>query len=125
MIKNFSSPKIKMWLEPIVFPGSLAVLKSCGEAALNFLGKNAFGLIQKYYTIIKLDFFKTALFCVGVSLQFGLNSFYQKLLILANAFAPRQRRGCTSSKIFFSFKIKKSGARKKNVKKNFAFAVLL
>jgi len=26
MIKKFSSPKIKIWFEPIVFPGSFAVL---------------------------------------------------------------------------------------------------
>ena len=66
MIKNFSfllSPKT--WFEPIVFPGSLAVLKSRGEAAPNSWGvprrrrrRNAparpklceggFGLIQEY-----------------------------------------------------------------------------
>jgi hypothetical protein len=28
----------------------LEIVKSCGEAALNFLGKNAFGLIQEYCT---------------------------------------------------------------------------
>ena len=55
MIKKFSfllSPKT--WFEPIVFPGSLAVLKSRGEAAPNSRGfsrRNAFGLIQKYCTI--------------------------------------------------------------------------
>ena len=54
MIKNFSfliSPKT--WFEPIVFPGSLAVLKSCGEAVPNSRGvsrRNAFGLIQEYCT---------------------------------------------------------------------------
>jgi len=34
----------------LIRPGSLAVLKSCGEAARNFLGKNTFGLIQEYCT---------------------------------------------------------------------------
>jgi hypothetical protein len=29
---------VKTWFEPIVFPGSLAVLKSCGEAAPNSRG---------------------------------------------------------------------------------------
>src|SRR3989344_4596962 len=58
MIKNFSfllSPKT--WFEPIVFPGSLAVLKSCGEVALNSRGiprrlrrRNAFGLSSIYCT---------------------------------------------------------------------------
>jgi hypothetical protein len=58
LIKNFSfllSPKT--WFEPVVFPGSLAVLKSCGEAAPNSRGvprrlrrRNAFGLIQEYCT---------------------------------------------------------------------------
>jgi len=54
MIKKFSflfSPKT--WFEPIVFPGSLAVLKSRGEAAPNSRGvscQNAFGLIQEYCT---------------------------------------------------------------------------
>jgi hypothetical protein len=58
MIKNFSfflSPKT--WFEPIVFPGSLAVLKSRGEAAPNSRGvsrrrrrRNAFGLTQEYCT---------------------------------------------------------------------------
>jgi len=58
MIKNFSfllSPKT--WFEPIVFPGSLAVLKSRGEAAPNsrrvprrLRWRNAFGLIQEYCT---------------------------------------------------------------------------
>jgi hypothetical protein len=34
MIKNFSFLlSVKTWFEPIVFPGSLAVLKSRGEAA--------------------------------------------------------------------------------------------
>ena len=51
-IKKFSFLlSVKTWFELIVFPGSLAVLKSCGEAARNFLGKNAFGLIQEYCTI--------------------------------------------------------------------------
>ncbi len=60
-IKNFSfllSPKT--WFEPIVFPGSLAVLKSRGEAAPNSRGvsrRNAFGLIQEYCTSIKLSAF--------------------------------------------------------------------
>jgi len=39
-------------------------------------------------------FEKAALFCFGVSLQFGSNLFYQKLLILANAFAHRLRFQC-------------------------------
>ena len=56
--KNFPfllSPKT--WFKPIVFPGSLAVLKSRGEAAPNSRGvprrrrrRNAFGLIQEYCT---------------------------------------------------------------------------
>jgi hypothetical protein len=52
MINKFSfllSPKT--WFEPIVSLGSLAVLKSCGEATPNFLSKNAFELIQEYCTI--------------------------------------------------------------------------
>ena len=59
-IKNFSFLlSVKTWFEPIVFPGSLAVLKSCGEAARNFLGKNAFGLIQEYCTIEEIASFCT------------------------------------------------------------------
>ncbi len=58
MIKKFSFLlSIKTWFEPIVFPGSLTVLKSCGEAAQIFGGfprrlwrRNAFGLIQEYCT---------------------------------------------------------------------------
>ena len=51
MIKNFSFLLFpRTWFEPTVLSGSLAVLKSCGEAARNFLGKNAFGLIQEYCT---------------------------------------------------------------------------
>ncbi len=58
MIKKFSFLlSVKTWFEPIVFPGSLAVLKSCGEAAPNSRGgsrrlrrRNAFGLIQEYCT---------------------------------------------------------------------------
>jgi len=60
MIKNFSFLlSVKTWFEPIVFPGSLAVLKSRGEAAPNSRGiprpstgsgRNAFGLIQEYCT---------------------------------------------------------------------------
>jgi len=58
MIKNFSFLlSVKTWLGPIVFPGSLAVLKSRGEAAPNSQGgsrrrrwRNAFGLIQEYCT---------------------------------------------------------------------------
>ena len=57
-IKNFSFLlSVKTWFEPIVFPGSLAVLKSRGEAAPNLWGtprrrrrRNAFGLIQEYCT---------------------------------------------------------------------------
>ena len=57
-IKNFSFLlSVKTWFEPIVFPGSLAVLKSRGEAAPNSRGvprhrrrRNAFGLIQEYCT---------------------------------------------------------------------------
>jgi len=55
LIKNFSfllSPKT--WFEPIVFLGSLAVLKSCGEAAPNFLGQKRFGLIPIYSTISEI-----------------------------------------------------------------------
>jgi len=33
-IKKISSPKIKIWFEPIVFPGSLAVLASQSEATI-------------------------------------------------------------------------------------------
>ena len=61
-IKNFSfllSPKT--WFEPIVFPGSLAVLKSCGEVSPNFRGffrRNAFGLIQEYCTIEEIASFE-------------------------------------------------------------------
>ncbi|MBI4812339.1 hypothetical protein HY798_02765 [Candidatus Falkowbacteria bacterium] len=58
LIKNFSFLlSVKTWFEPIVFPGSLAVLKSPGEAAPNSRGvprrhrrRNAFGLIQEYCT---------------------------------------------------------------------------
>ena len=58
MIKKFSFLlSVKTWFEPIVFLGSLAVLKSCGEAAPNSQGvprrrrrRNAFGLIQEYCT---------------------------------------------------------------------------
>ncbi|MDI6820619.1 MAG: hypothetical protein QMD65_00360 [Patescibacteria group bacterium] len=66
LIKNFSflfSPKT--WFEPIVFPGSLAVLKSRGEAAPNSRGvprrlrrRNAFGLIQEYCTIEEIASFE-------------------------------------------------------------------
>ena len=56
MIKNFSfllSPKI--WFEPIVFPGSLAVLSGAAPPpfrifAGGFPRRNAFGLIQEYCT---------------------------------------------------------------------------
>ena len=58
LIKIFSFLlSVKTWFEPIVFPGSLAVLKSRGEAAPNSRGvprrrrrRNAFGLIQEYCT---------------------------------------------------------------------------
>ena len=55
MIKKFSSPKIKTWFEPIVFPGSLAVLIGAASPpfrifAGGFFRKNAFGLIQEYCT---------------------------------------------------------------------------
>ncbi len=58
IIKKFSFLlSVKTWFEPIVFPGSLAVLKSCGEAAPFSRGvarrrrrRNAFGLIQEYCT---------------------------------------------------------------------------
>ena len=43
-----------MWFEPIVFPGSLAVLKSSGEAvrfSRETPRRNAFELIQEYRTI--------------------------------------------------------------------------
>ncbi|GEM_PF-2560276 len=59
LIKNFSFLlSLKTWFEPIVFPGSLAVLKSCDEAAQNFLGQNAFGLIQEYCTISEIASFE-------------------------------------------------------------------
>ena len=59
MIKKFSSPKIKTWFEPIVLPGSLAVL--IGTASPHFQDfagglprrrrwRKRFGLIQEYCT---------------------------------------------------------------------------
>ncbi|MBU2009950.1 hypothetical protein KKG37_00405 [Patescibacteria group bacterium] len=58
MVKNFSFLlSSKTWFEPIVSPGSLAVLKSRGEAAPNSRGvsrRNAFGLIQEYRTISEI-----------------------------------------------------------------------
>ena len=49
-----------------------------------------------------------------------------KKLQLRNASAPRQRRGYASSKIFFPFEIKKSGARKnKKCKENFGIIQLI
>jgi len=60
-IKKFSFLlSVKTWFEPIVFPGSLAVLKSCGEAAPDFWGpsrRNAFELIQEYRTIEEIASF--------------------------------------------------------------------
>ncbi|KKT60625.1 MAG: hypothetical protein UW55_C0048G0003 [Candidatus Giovannonibacteria bacterium GW2011_GWA2_44_26] len=58
MIKNFSFLlSVKTWFEPIVFPGSLAVLKSRGEAGrlaslggqfvLNFRGKNELAILKE------------------------------------------------------------------------------
>jgi len=38
----------------------LEIVKSCSEAALNFLGKNAFGLIQEYCTKTQPILSKTA-----------------------------------------------------------------
>ena len=61
MIKKFSFLlSIKTWFEPIVFPDSLAVLESCGEAARFSRGtsrQNAFGLIQEYCTIEEIASF--------------------------------------------------------------------
>ncbi len=62
MIKIFSFLlSVKTLFEPIVFPGSLAVLKSRGGAAPNLQGvpcrlrrQNAFGLIQEYCTISEI-----------------------------------------------------------------------
>ena len=61
MIKNFSFLlSVKTWFEPIVFPGSLAVLiGAVPPQILNFFAggfprrlwrRNAFGLIQEYCT---------------------------------------------------------------------------
>ncbi|MBU2416550.1 hypothetical protein KKA89_00970 [Patescibacteria group bacterium] len=62
MVKNFSFLlSSKTWFEPIVSPGSLAVLKSRGEAAPNSRGvsrRNAFGLIQEYCTIEEIASFE-------------------------------------------------------------------
>ena len=91
-MKNFSfllSPKI--WFEPIVFPGSLAVLKSRGEAAPNSRGvsrrrrrRNAFGLIQEYCTSkeIASDFgsprFARRPVCIGFSGQKRIGDFERR-----------------------------------------------
>ncbi|MBI2278508.1 MAG: hypothetical protein HYU81_00325 [Candidatus Brennerbacteria bacterium] len=65
MIKNFSfllSPKT--WFEPIVFPGSLAVLiGAASPQILNFFAgeffrRNAFELIQGYCTIEEIASFE-------------------------------------------------------------------
>jgi len=91
MIKNFFfllSPKT--WFEPIVFSGSLAVLKSRGEAAPNSRGvprpstssgRNAFGLIQEYCTIEEIASFEGSprfarrLICIGFSGQKRIGDF--------------------------------------------------
>ncbi|MBI4812317.1 recombinase family protein, partial [Candidatus Falkowbacteria bacterium] len=63
LIKNFSSPKIKIWFEPIVFPGSLAVLSGAAPPPFRiFAGglprrrrrRNAFGLSLIYCTISEI-----------------------------------------------------------------------
>ena len=46
----------------------LEIVKSCGEAARNFLGKNAFGLIQEYCTILKLSDYLSQMKGVGPAL---------------------------------------------------------
>ena len=88
MIKNFSfllSPKT--WFEPIVFPGSLAVLKSRGEAVPNFgefFRQNAFGLIQEYCTIEEIASFEGSprfarrLICIGFSGQKRIGGFERR-----------------------------------------------
>jgi hypothetical protein len=95
MIKNFSfllPPKT--WFEPIVFPRSLAVLKSRGGAAPNSRGvprRNAFGLIQEYCTIEEIASFEGSprfarrLICIGFSGQKRIGDFErrkEKFLIL-------------------------------------------
>ncbi|MBI2465964.1 MAG: hypothetical protein HYV66_01905 [Candidatus Sungbacteria bacterium] len=78
-LKNFSFLlSLKTWFEPIVFSGSLAFLKSRGEAAPNSRGvsrrrrrRNAFGLIQEYCTTKEIASLKGSprfarrLICIG------------------------------------------------------------
>ena len=54
-IKKFSSPKIKIWFEPMFFSGFFCGFQRCGSPpfrifAGGFFRKNAFGLIQEYCT---------------------------------------------------------------------------
>ncbi len=87
-IKNFSFLlSVKTWFEPIVFPGSLAVLKSCGGAAPNSGGlsrRNAFGLIQEYSTIEEIargfgsPRFARRLICIGFSGQKRIGGFERR-----------------------------------------------
>src|SRR3989344_2394375 len=54
-IKKFSSPKIKIWFEPMFFSGFFCGFQLCGSPpfrifAGGFFRKNAFGLIQEYCT---------------------------------------------------------------------------
>jgi len=65
MIKKFSFLlSVKTWFEPIVFPGSLAVLiDAASPQILNFFAggffcRNAFGLIQEYCTIEEIASFE-------------------------------------------------------------------
>jgi hypothetical protein len=68
LIKNFSFLlSVKTWFEPIVFPGSLAVLIGAAPPPFRiFAGgfprrlrrRNAFGLIQEYCTIEEIASFE-------------------------------------------------------------------
>jgi len=85
MIKIFSFLlSVKTWFEPIVFPGSLTVLKSCGEAAPDFLGRNAFGLIQEYCTSKEIASFEgpprfaRRLICIEFSGQKRIGDFERR-----------------------------------------------
>jgi hypothetical protein len=91
-IKNFSFLlSRKTWFEPIVFPGSLSVLKSRGEAAPNSRGaprrrrrRNAFGLIQEYCTRKEIASFEGSprfarrLICIGFSGQKRIGDFERR-----------------------------------------------
>jgi hypothetical protein len=91
-LKNFSFLlSLKIWFEPIVPPGSLAVLKSRGEAAPNSRGlfrrrrrRNAFGLIQEYCTIEEIASLKGSprfarrLICIEFSGQKRIGDFERR-----------------------------------------------